>query len=887
MIKERKFLPLGKRLQRVIFLAGLIPYLLFLGFGVVNNILEVEKQAALLHEEIVKNTANIIDDYMKLLEVEMRLEAGKISQFEGASSTRLLKSLISFDHAFETLTLADMSGRVIEKVGRFSLYSQEELGSIIDTAAFSKALENKRYLSLVHLNQFKEPYIRISILIDDISQNSFVVLVADINLKYLREIVSNIDTGSDGYAYVIDRLGHLICYKDTSHILQGNQITDIKSIANAINTGVLNKRYPGLEGRKVIGKYKEIEGSDWFVIVESPLNKVMRNVIHTIYFGLIVSFLAFFLITLFVRYLATEIVTPILILKEGVSRFASGEFFREIEITSNDEIGVLAEAFNDMAVQLNQARYEFKQQLLELKKTAESFRASEDKFSKAFHRSPDSISITKMDTGEFLELNRGFEKMLGYTREEILGTSIMDLGIWKYMEDRVTMVEALKSEGRCLDLQVTGVKKNGEEFFGDISAEIILIEKTTCILTTIRDITEQKRSKELLERSERNYREIFNSGSDGIFILNYENGRILDVNKSTLEMFGYTREEIYKFEVILDRSIIEPYTKAFAIQKFEEVKKLGSNIFEWQAKRRDGSLFWIEVSLKTSVINDRNIVICIARDITERKNLLQTLIQSEKMLSLGGLAAGMAHEINNPLAGILQNAQAIINRIEKDTPANIETAAQLGTSMDVIRRFLTEREILSQLDLIRESGSRASKIVLNMLNFARKDEKRSSHDIVKLLEETLQMAESDYNLKKNYDFRSIQIQRNYERGPILVPCNPGQIQQVFFNILKNGAEAMSEQLSENKNESARFDLKVRRSDSVVSIEIKNNLSGISTELQSQIFEPFYTTKEVGVGTGLGLSVSFFIITETHQGELSVESDELSWVNFIIKLPVDS
>jgi len=270
-------------------------------------------------------------------------------------------------------------------------------------------------------------------------------------------------------------------------------------------------------------------------------------------------------------------------------------------------------------------------------------------------------------------------------------------------------------------------------------------------------------------------------------------------------------------------------------------------------------------------------------DVTKKTRMEELLIQNEKMLSLGGLAAGMAHEINNPLAGIMQNAQVIVNRLEKDSPANTKLAEELGLDLTLMRNFLTDRKIFNQLERIRQAGTRATEIVSNMLGFARKEQSKSSHNIIALLNKTLVMAESDYSLKKNYDFRNIEIIRKYEENIPMVICNPGQIQQVFFNLLKNGAEAMYEVKTNNK---AQFTLIASQTDKNVKIVIQNNLCGIPKEQQGKIFDPFFTTKPTGEGTGLGLSVSYFIINENHNGSLSVESDGTSWVKFIIELPLE-
>lgn len=273
-------------------------------------------------------------------------------------------------------------------------------------------------------------------------------------------------------------------------------------------------------------------------------------------------------------------------------------------------------------------------------------------------------------------------------------------------------------------------------------------------------------------------------------------------------------------------------------------------------------------------------------DVTERVRLEETVIQSEKMLTVGGLAAGMAHEINNPLAGIMQNTQVIRNRLTGNMPKNREAAEQCGISMQALGRYLEKREIPSLLDMVTASGQRAAKIVTNMLSFSRKsDSGFLPEDMNELLDSALELAANDYDLKKRFDFRSIEIRRDFDPTLPKVPCDKGKIQQVVLNILKNGAQAMAQH--PGPEGSPCFELRTRRDGNHVCMEIEDNGPGIEAAVRKRIFEPFFTTKEIGVGTGLGLSVSYFIIRENHRGSLEVRSQPGRGACFIVKLPLDS
>ena len=257
------------------------------------------------------------------------------------------------------------------------------------------------------------------------------------------------------------------------------------------------------------------------------------------------------------------------------------------------------------------------------------------------------------------------------------------------------------------------------------------------------------------------------------------------------------------------------------------------------------------------------------------------MIQSEKMVSIGGLAAGMAHEINNPLAGILQNAQVIRNRISPELAANRSAAAEVGIDLESLRAYLDRRGCLRMMDSIMESGQRAARIVENMLSFSRKSNvERAKVDICALLDRTVELAANDYDLKRQYDFRRIRIVREYEADLPFVPCEESKIQQVFFNLIRNGAQAMAARQGD-----ACFVLRARSWGDAVRIEISDNGPGMPEELRKRIFEPFFTTKKVGEGTGLGLSVSYFIVVENHGGQMEVESIPGQGTTFIVILPL--
>ncbi|MDJ0784324.1 MAG: two-component regulator propeller domain-containing protein [Desulfosarcinaceae bacterium] len=275
-------------------------------------------------------------------------------------------------------------------------------------------------------------------------------------------------------------------------------------------------------------------------------------------------------------------------------------------------------------------------------------------------------------------------------------------------------------------------------------------------------------------------------------------------------------------------------------------------------------------------------------EVTERVKMEEMLVQSEKMVSVGGLAAGMAHEINNPLAGIIQNLQVVRNRLQADLPKSRSVAASIGLDLALFQAYLDQRKILAMLSDVDTAARRAAAIVANMLSFSRKSEAaetRAQHSLPDLIDQTLALAASDYNFKKRYDFRKIEIIKDYDEELPPVLCDAGSFQQVLYNLLHNAAQAMVAGEPAPPRPKPRLTLRLRRLPETVRIEVADNGPGMSPEVASRIFEPFFTTKPTGEGTGLGLAVAYFIITESHQGTIHVESQPGKGSRFIIDLPV--
>ncbi|MBN2389507.1 MAG: response regulator [Anaerolineae bacterium] len=274
-------------------------------------------------------------------------------------------------------------------------------------------------------------------------------------------------------------------------------------------------------------------------------------------------------------------------------------------------------------------------------------------------------------------------------------------------------------------------------------------------------------------------------------------------------------------------------------------------------------------------------------DATQRVQLEDTMLQATKLASVGGLAAGMAHEINNPLGAMMQAAQFLelaLNPQHPRTRARVETA---GIDPERLEAYMQERGLLDYIEGIRDMGARAAKIVSDLLSFARKGtSNRAPCNLNALLKQTVELAATDYDLKRQYDFRDIEIV--YELASPLpeVSCDHQQIQQVLLNLIRNAAQAMADKRAEvGTDYIPQLLLRTSVVESSVRVEVADNGPGIPEAVQRRLFEPFFTTKEVGEGTGLGLWLCWSIIHERHHGRIWVEPQQPCGTRFAFELPI--
>lgn len=366
------------------------------------------------------------------------------------------------------------------------------------------------------------------------------------------------------------------------------------------------------------------------------------------------------------------------------------------------------------------------------------------------------------------------------------------------------------------------------------------------------DITERKKLEEQLKESERKYHTIFNNVPNSIFVLDNATQTILDCNTTANDVYGYEHGELIGKPFM---SLIHPDE----VSRIESQMRAFTAINQVKNIRRDGDTFFVDIMLSSSDHSDEEYLLVSTTDITERLEAEQLLIHAGKMATLGEMATGVAHELNQPLTVIKTASNFLLKKVEKGEPVPPETLSTLSKEMD------------SYVD-------RATKIINHMREFGRReDQSLESVDVNQAVDRAFTM------LNKQFSARGIRI--NWQLGDDLPPviASYDQLEQVLINLLVNARDVLEEKTGSDYSDTPEITVETSREEDCVIIRIGDNGGGIPEDIIHKIFEPFYTTKKVGKGTGLGLSISYGLIND-FGGTIHAENRD-GGAQFTIKLPV--
>jgi len=488
--------------------------------------------------------------------------------------------------------------------------------------------------------------------------------------------------------------------------------------------------------------------------------------------------------------------------------------------------------------------------------------------------------VIGIDTVGYVELfNRAAERLFGYDPAEVMGRNVKMLMPPEYGDHHDGFIARYLDSGERHIIgtgrEVTGRRKDGTTFPMYLSVGEITVPGFRGFIGVVHDLTAQKAAEQAVASAREFLQSIIDSMPSALIGVDHE-GRITHWNRAAAgdrglasgDAVGRHFPELFPF-VGLGLSEI-----ADAIQEQRAIKK------ERVPVPSGGTACYVDVLLYPLMHDSAGAVVRID-DVTERVRIEEMMVQTEKMMSVGGLAAGMAHEINNPLGVLAQGCQNLLRRVSPEIPENLRVAAEFGVDIEQVRAYLRERGFFRFLDGMQEATARAAHIVTDMLTYSRRS--ASSFEPVRLnglLDTVLRLAGHDYDLKKGLDFRRIAIHRQSIGASDEVYCDALGIEQVVLNLLRNAAQAMAG----SPTSPPEITLIVADQGDHVRLEVADNGPGMTEEIKRRLFEPFFTTKPVGVGTGLGLSVAYFIVTVQHRGSLEVRSAPGQGARFIVRLP---
>ncbi len=474
--------------------------------------------------------------------------------------------------------------------------------------------------------------------------------------------------------------------------------------------------------------------------------------------------------------------------------------------------------------------------ITERKKAEEKLRQSEENYKTLFNSSVIGMYVLDAETMQVVIGNRAAAEMAGFSSAgDGIGINPLDFVI---PEDRAQILEMATKEFEQ-DLrrthEVRVIAKDGGTGWISISSARIMHKGRLAALVSITNITERKKMEEALRQSEENYRALFDSSVIGTVLLDAETMKVVMVNQAALKMFGFSSAgeafEAKPFDFILPEDR-EKYLEITKTAVFEQNSHEG---YQLRMVTKDGREIWINTTA-TKIMHKGKLAALISfADITEQKRQNEQLMLADRLASLGELASGTAHELNNPLTSIIGFSQLLL---EKEVPDDIH----------------------EDLKIIYSEAQRAANVTKNLLAFARKHAPvKQRNQINNIIEDVLELR--TYERKVN----GIEVERHLAPDLPETMVDYFQMQQVFMNIIINAEYFMT-----TAHNRGTLTITTKKQNDTVLISIADDGPGIPPENLKRIFDPFFTTKEAGKGTGLGLSICHGIVTE-HGGQIYARS----------------
>jgi two-component system cell cycle sensor histidine kinase/response regulator CckA len=469
-----------------------------------------------------------------------------------------------------------------------------------------------------------------------------------------------------------------------------------------------------------------------------------------------------------------------------------------------------------------------------------------------------ALAFLDSDPPHLVFLNDYPTEMLGYSQDELDRRGLWSLAVPEELPRFRGYLRDLRDRANVpTNFETVVVTKSGVELPIQVTLSEVELDGGHSVIVFFSDVSERRVAISALQESEARFRSVVEGAPDGVAILRQQ--QILFLNPRAARMLGLPNPEAGKGRMITE--FLEPDDAELAERRIGELVATGRvhrDPAEYRSKSADGAALVVEISSIPIDLGGERSVLAFARDITERKAIQARLAEAERLTALGVLSAGVAHEINNPLAYVLLN----LEYLRQQLPRLAEDPARLSDLMVRVRDAC-------------HGAERVATIVRDLRTFARGDDgTRGPVDLREVIEAAI-------NIAGNTLKQSARIVRDYGESP-LVDASANRLEQVFLNLLLNAAQALP------NGDPERDEIRIRLyGDQLRAVaEIVDTGPGVPEQVIGRIFEPFFTTKPVGVGTGLGLPICRSILA-AHGGTIEVESRPSEGATFRIILPASS
>jgi histidine kinase len=507
---------------------------------------------------------------------------------------------------------------------------------------------------------------------------------------------------------------------------------------------------------------------------------------------------------------------PIMRLMEGTQWISRGDYSRKIEIAQNNEIGALAEAINQMGDQIA------------IKESA--LNHQRDEYQKLFEGVPCIITVQDRNY-RLLSYNKRFADSFDPKPGECCYAAYKG----RKSKCENCPVEKTFADGKSHFSEESGIGRDGRRTHWLVKTSPIRDEKGEVIaaMEINLDITPRKELEEKLLTTEKKYQAIFNNIPNPVFVLNSRSLEIQDCNSSVLFLYGYRPDEL------IGRSFMDLFSSDDAPHWREQIQA-GSILNQVRHKRSGGQTIFVDIRISPSGDPGEGILLVAVNDITKRVEAEQQLVQAGKMATLGEMATGVAHELNQPLTVIKTASSFFMRKVRRKETIDPDTLFTMSSEVD------------SHVD-------RATKIISHMREFGRKSSvRREMIQVNDVIEKAFDIFSQQLKL------REIEVIWELDRSLPMIESDAGRLEQVFINLLINARDAIEERNEAEPlgPESKQITLRSFKDDAQIVIQVQDTGIGVSSSLSEKVFEPFFTTKRVGKGTGLGLSISYGIIQDS-------------------------